>query len=95
MPKLMTKTKTKPKPELVQQQKSLLIVESDEISADSELENIPDDDAAKILLNEGVLSLEEEIDAGVNRGIDSDDDNDTGNGDYGNDFVKPKQVRDI
>jgi len=42
-----------------------------------------------------VLSLEEEIDAGVNRGIDSDDDNDTGNGDYGNDFVKPKQARDI
>lgn len=93
----MPKLKTKRKPELVQQQNSLLIVESDEISADSELENIPDDDAAKILLNEGVLSLEEEIDAGVNRGIDSDDDddNDTGNGDYGNDFVKPKQARDL
>lgn len=91
----MAKLKPKPKPERVQPQKSLVIIESDEISADSELENIPDDDAAKILLNEGVLSLEEEIDAGVNRGIDSDDDNDTGNGDYGNDFVKPKQVRDI
>ena len=91
----MPKLKTKPKPELVQPQKSLLIVESDEINADSELENNPDDDAAKILLNEGVLSLEVEIDAGVNRGIDSDDDNDTGNGDYGNDFVKPKQARDL
>jgi hypothetical protein len=83
------------KPKTDQQQKSSLIVEPDEISTDSDLENISDDAAAEVLLKEGVMNLEEEMDAGIDRGIDSDDDNDTGNGDYGNDFVKPKQARDL